>query len=168
MALETERLRLRGWRDSDIDAYAAMVADPEVGRFLGGPMDSVTGAWRHLAFMVGHWELRGYGIFAVERKEDGELIGRVGFINPAGWPGFELGWTLARPHWGQGYATEAALSCLRFAFEELKRDRVISLIPHGHERSLALARRIGERPAGETQVKGTPVTIYARDRTDWP
>jgi len=67
------------------------------------------GARRFLAAAcrrIGHWTLRGYGTWAVERKSDGAFIGRVGLINPEGWPGLEVGWTLGKPYWGQGYATE--------------------------------------------------------------
>ena len=90
--IETERLLLRPFSADDYENYAAMCADPEVMRGLGTgvPMDR-TDAWRHLAFAMGHWQLRGFGWYAVERRTDGEFVGRVGFLQPEEWPGFELG-----------------------------------------------------------------------------
>src|SRR5829696_4722730 len=93
--LATERLILRPFRDEDLDTYAEICADPEVMRYLGDgtPLDRV-GAWRQLAFIVGHWQLKGFGLWALEEKASGALIGRAGLLHPEGWPGFELGWTL--------------------------------------------------------------------------
>ena len=87
--IETARLILRGWREDDLDAYAEMMADPEVMRFLGGE-SSRGDAWRGMATLIGHWELRGFGFWAVERKHDGALIGRVGVQYPEGWPSTEI------------------------------------------------------------------------------
>ncbi|HEX2268150.1 MAG TPA: GNAT family N-acetyltransferase [Pyrinomonadaceae bacterium] len=86
MQLETDRLILRMWREDDFEQYAAMCADPEVMRFLGGKTFEPLEAWRHLAFIVGHWQLRGYGHWAVEEKASGELVGRIGFLNPEAGP----------------------------------------------------------------------------------
>src|SRR5713226_8257785 len=91
--LETERLLLRMWREDDFEAYAEICADPEVMRYLGGKPLSRLDAWRNMAMMVGHWHLRGYGHWVVEEKASGKFIGRIGFLNAEGWPGFELGWT---------------------------------------------------------------------------
>ena len=105
--LQTPRLTLRMLRESDIDAYAEMCADPDVMRYLGdGQPLARPLAWRNLAMMVGHWSLRGYGLWAAVERSSGVLVGRIGFWNPEGWPGFELGWMLRRSFWGLGYATE--------------------------------------------------------------
>lgn len=159
--LETERLLLREFRGTDLEAYAPMQADPEVMRFIGdGKTFERDMTWRSIAGMLGHWRLRGYGMWAVEEKATGILVGRAGFIDPPGWPGFELGWLLGREYWGRGYATEAARRCLRYAFEELGRDRVISLIRHANAPSIRVAERIGEKPAGEVEVMGSMALVY--------
>lgn len=166
--LETERLILRMLTVGDAEEYARICADPEVMRYLGeGKPLSKLEAWRSMAFMVGHWHLLGYGIFAVEEKASGKLVGRIGFLNPAGWPGFELGWTLARESWGKGYAIEGARRALRYAFEELDRDHVISLIIPENKPSIRVAERLGEELEGKTELMGHEVLIYGIDRADW-
>jgi RimJ/RimL family protein N-acetyltransferase len=160
--IETQRLRLRPFRGEDLDAYAALCADIEVMRYIGtGVVLSRAEAWRSIAGMLGHWQLLGYGMWAVERKSDGVLLGRAGFLNPPGWPGFEIGWTFARAHWGQGYASEAARRALAYAFEDLRRDRVISLIRPGNERSIRVAEKLGERLTGEVELLGSKALVYA-------
>ncbi|MEP6820290.1 MAG: GNAT family N-acetyltransferase [bacterium] len=162
--LETDRLIMRMWRDEDHEQYARLCADPEVMRFLGGKTFSLTESWRHMAFMIGHWQLRGYGIWAVEEKGSGRLLGRIGFMNPPGWPGFELGWTLGREFWGRGYATEGARRALDYAFTELDKDHVISCIHPDNVPSIRVAERLGEKLEGESEIVGIRVLVYGVDR----
>src|SRR5437868_1248835 len=107
-SLETDRLILRMFRESDLDAYAEMCGDAEVIKYLGGVPMTRSEAWRNMAMVLGHWQLRGFGLWAVEDRHSGVLVGRVGCWRPEGWPGLELAWTLRRAFWGRGYATEAA------------------------------------------------------------
>ncbi|HKY21839.1 MAG TPA: GNAT family N-acetyltransferase [Vicinamibacterales bacterium] len=163
--LETERLKLRMWCESDLDAYAEMCADPQVMRYLTqGKLFTRADAWRSIAFFMGHWQMRGYGHWAVEEKATGRMIGRIGFLNPEGWPGFEIGWTLASPTWGKGYATEGAKAALQYAFTELDRPHVISLIHPENASSIRVAERLGERLEGQTRIVDCDVLIYGIDR----
>jgi RimJ/RimL family protein N-acetyltransferase len=163
--LETERLLLRGFRPEDIDAYAAMHADPDVMRYIGeGKPLSREDAWRSMAMLAGHWVLRGYGIWAVEERASGILAGRVGLYYPEGWPGQEVGWTLARPFWGKGYAYEAARAAFAYAFETLRWPRIISLIDPENSRSIALAERLGERLEREVELRGRRTLQYGIER----
>jgi RimJ/RimL family protein N-acetyltransferase len=164
--LETGRLRLRPLRATDIDDYAALYSDRAVLRYLGGgpePWDRGR-AWRHLAFVMGHWQLRGAGMWAVEHKERGAFLGMTGFAAPDGWPGFELAWTLAPRWWGNGYATEAAGEALAHAFSTLRMERVISLIHPENRASIRVAERIGERPRGRMDHLGREMLCYGLDR----
>ena len=111
--------------------------------------------------------LRGYGIWAVEGRQTGNLVRRVGLFNPEGWPGLELGWVLARSCWGKGYATEAARRALEYLFKELNRQRVISLIHPENHSSIRVAERIGENLEGQTDLFGHPVLVYRIDRRSW-
>ena len=149
--LETPRLRLRGWTESDFEPYAGMMADADVARFIGGAM-ARNDAWRSMAAIVGHWALRGYGFWVVERKTDGAFLGRVGLWQPEGWPALEVGWALDRPHWGQGYATEAAHAAFDHGFRTMPVSRLISLIDPKNGPSQRVAERLG-------QTKGAPATI---------
>ena len=163
--LETERLLLRMWREeTDFEPYAEMCADPDVMRFLGGKVFDRFEAWRSMAFFIGHWQLRGYGPFAVEEKSTGKFAGRIGFLNPVGWPAFEVGWTLGKQFWGKGYATEAGRRCLDYAFNELDKSHVISLIHPDNKGSIGVAQRLGEKVEGKTQLFGHDVLIYGIDR----
>jgi len=168
--LETERLILRGWRPDDFEALAAIHGDPDVMIFLGG-VQSRSDAWRSLAGLMGHWAMRGYGKWAVERKSDGAMMGRVGLINPEGWPGLEVGWTLGRPYWGKGYATEAAAAAMRYGFLTQPVDRLISCIDADNVASQEVAKRLGET-RGESAVlhiggKKYPIDVWSVTRTDW-
>ncbi|MBV9817713.1 MAG: GNAT family N-acetyltransferase [Solirubrobacterales bacterium] len=160
--LRTPRILMRQFRQSDLDAYAAMVADPEGARFLG-PLLHREQAWRGMAMHAGQWALRGYGSWAVQQRRDGSFLGRVGLWHPEGWPGIELGWILARPAWGHGYATEAAGLAMRWAWSTLGLPRLISLIDPDNLASVAVARRIGMSPAGEAEICGHRVVVYAVD-----
>lgn len=91
-------------------------------------------------------------------------MGRIGFLNPDGWPGFELGWTLGRESWGKGYATEGARSALAYAFNELDKDHVISLIHPENQASMRVAKRLGEQREGTAEILGIQVLVFGIDR----
>jgi len=169
--LETARLILREWRAADLDAFAAFYADPEVMRYLSGEPLARNDAWRNMSSAAGHWVLRGYGLWVVERKSDGAVLGRVGLINPEGWPGLEVGWTLGRPYWGQGYATEAARPAMNYAFLTQNVDRVISLIDADNKASQAVAQRLGETcgPDYELVIAGKSYStqMWSITREEW-
>jgi RimJ/RimL family protein N-acetyltransferase len=169
--LQTERLLLREMRESDLDAFASFMADEDVVRYLSGVTMTRDEAWRSIATGLGHWHLRGYGTWAVERKSDGAFMGRVGLINPEGWPGLEVGWTLGKPYWGGGYATEAALAAIRYTFLTQPVDKVISCIDPDNAASQAVAKRVGETKGPRTELKiGTkayPIDIWSISRVEW-
>ena len=161
LTLDTPRLLLRQFTQADWPAYAEMCADADVMRYIGpGQPQSDVEAWRSMAAFLGHWALLGYGMWALERRDRGVLLGRVGFIDRPGWPGFELGWLLAREHWGHGYAREAATTALRHAFEVLQRERVISLIRPQNLRSIALAEALGYGLAERIDLMGGEALVY--------
>jgi RimJ/RimL family protein N-acetyltransferase len=171
--LETERLILRTWKLEDFDEFANIHADPEVMRFIGvdGKPMSRFEAWRAFSSVVGHWSLRGFGMFAVIERSSGLLAGRVGPWFPEGWPDFEVGWTLARRYWGRGYASEAVKACITYSFKELGRSHVISLIDPDNVRSIAVAGRVGERLEGHATLPLAPDKVilqYGVRREDWP
>lgn len=164
--VETERLTLRPFAIADFDAYGRMVGDAEVMRFIGGaPLVKSWEVWRNFSAVVGHWALRGYGLYAVVEKKTGDLVGRVGLLNPIGWPGVEIAWTLCRDCWGKGYATEAAAAIGRVGFGHLEADRLISLIHLDNIASQRVAERLGAVRDGTTDFfgPGTPTYVYRHD-----
>lgn len=161
--LETPRLTLRGLRDDDTDAYAEMLADPEVTRFFDGPVER-SEAWRQMALHAGHWVLRGYGQWALERRSDGAFVGRAGLWRPEGWPGLEVGWTLSRSAWGHGYATEAAAAARDWAWSELAAHSLISLIVPDNAPSIRVAERLGMRRLRDGEVNGRACRVYGMHR----
>ena len=166
--LETPRLRLRMFRQTDADTYADMLADPEVARYLshGQPL-SPSDAWRHMAMLVGHWQLFGFGPWAVEERASGELVGRIGPFCPAGWPDLELIWTIRRQSWGQGFATEGARAALAYVFQEMGRDRVISLIRPQNTASIRVAEKLGQRLQDCMDFYGEEALVYGIRRDEW-
>jgi len=108
-AIRTARLLLRAFRASDLDAYSAMQANPEVMRYMVMGRTAVPAeVWRTMLMSLGSWALRGYGMWACERIDGDIFIGSVGIFEPLDWPEPEIAYSLDRPFWGQGYATEAA------------------------------------------------------------
>lgn len=146
LALSTSRLLLRQWRDSDLDAFAAINADPEVRAHFPGLLSRDESA-AELARAAAHIETHGWGFFAVERRADAACIGMCGLkwvsFEAAFTPAVEIGWRLARPAWGQGLASEAAHACVRLGFAELGLDEIVSFTVPGNLRSQAVMRRIG-------------------------
>lgn len=140
--LTTARLILRPPDSADFEALAAMHADPEVMRYLGGVQPRAV-AWRGLAGAAGSWSLQGFGMFSVFEAKSGAWIGRIGPIHPEGWPGTEVGWALARHAWGQGYAVEAAAAAIDFVVDTLGWTEIIHCIDPENRASQAVARRLG-------------------------
>lgn len=165
VTLETERLVMRQFRDDDLDAFHSMTSDPDVMRHIGdGHTFDREEAWKSLAQMLGHWQLRGYGLFALEERDTGQVVGRSGLYNPEGWPGIEVGWLLDRSSWGRGFATEAGRAALDYAWRELGVEHVISLIYPDNHASIRVAERLGETFEGTITRHGKPVSIYGIDR----
>ncbi len=142
MELETDRLLLRQWRPDDFDHYAEYYADEELARYIGGACDRQQ-AWRRWAAEIGHWTLRGYGFWAVEEKQTGNLAGCVGLWFPDGWPELELGYWLMPIAQGKGYATEASLASREYAYEVVGAKTLVSYIHPDNQASKRVAERLG-------------------------
>ncbi len=145
IVLRTERLILRDWQDSDLAPWAAMNADPEVREHLG-PVLSAAGAAASVRKFQDQLDRDGFGFWAVEVRATGEFIGFAGLdpVDP-GQPftGVEIGWRLARPAWGHGYATEAGTAVLEYGFTTLNLPEILAITVPANVRSQAVMRRIG-------------------------
>ena len=145
--LETERLRLRPWWETDLDAFAAFCADEKSRKFLGGTLTRAD-AWRSMAVITGHWALRSYGIWVIEDKATGQFAGYSGLWNPEGWPGPEITWSVCTAFRRRGYAVEAARRARAYAYDELKWPTAVSII-HPRQCALPACRRPCRRRTGE-------------------
>ena len=165
ITIETARLVLRPFAEGDLDAYAALCADAEVMRYVadGRTLDRET-AWRQIAMFLGHWTLRGHGLWALEPKAGGPMIGFAGLWSPEGWPGIEIGWRLARPAWGRGYATEAATVVRDWAFADPRLDPLVSVIDQDNARSIRVAEKIGGALARRLDGEDAHRLLYAYRR----
>jgi RimJ/RimL family protein N-acetyltransferase len=183
--METPRLVMRSWTPADVAPYAATIADREVMRHLGAGRryrlkrafaDAIATVWDiearlDVRRLKRHWVDHGWGEWAVEESDTGAFVGRVGFRYH---PDFredssqvEIGWLLARPFWGRGYATEAGEVALQAGFERLGLERVVSVTTPANERSVAVARNLGMTEAGHTHWHGLDVMWSAIDRSEW-
>jgi [ribosomal protein S5]-alanine N-acetyltransferase len=158
--LETQRLILRPFRESDVDDFTAMMTAAPVRASLYVP-DTYgrDDAWVSMALWRGQWELRGTGHWALEEKGSGAFVGRAGSHWPerAGWPGIEIGWTLHPDHWGKGYATEAGAAAVEYVFAHHAVDEIYSAILPENTASAAVARRLGFEPWEERTLAHFPL-----------
>ncbi len=142
--LRTVRLLLREWLDADLAPFAAVNADPAVTEFLSAPLTRAESD-AFVARMRVRWAEDGFGLWAVERLEDGAFLGFTGLARPV-WapePVPEVGWRLARGAWGRGYPTEAATEALRFGFEDLGLAEIVSHTTVSNARSRRVMQKLG-------------------------
>jgi RimJ/RimL family protein N-acetyltransferase len=146
--IDTERLLLRGWKPEDHAPFAAICGDPEVMRYIGnGSTRTPDDAARYIGAFEREWTERGFGLFAVESKQTGGLIGFTGLS----WPGFlpevlpsiEIGWRFSKPSWGKGYASEAASAALAFGVNELGITDIVSIYQIGNGASARIMQKLG-------------------------
>lgn len=166
-AISTGRLLLRRWRVEDVAPFAAICGDPEVMRYIGaGATRTAEQAAASIRGFKHAWEEKGYGPFALERRDSGEMIGFTGLSEPAFlpeiMPAVELGWRLARRSWGNGYATEAARAVLDFARLELGLREIVSVFQTENAASARIVRKLGMRFDRETRdpTCGRLVQVY--------
>jgi RimJ/RimL family protein N-acetyltransferase len=162
----TERLALRGWRDEDVEPFAALCADPRVMRFIGrGQPQDRAQAEASLAAIRGHWVRHGFGLWAAEEPEGGELAGFIGLarLNDRS-AGVEIGWRLRREAWGRGLATEGARAARDHAFGELGLPRLVALVHPDNAASIRVTEKLG-MTFGRTRTNrhGTPERVYRLD-----
>ena len=103
-SIETARLKLRQWKEGDFDNFARYYADEDNARYVGGKKDPDQ-AWRHMALQAGHWQLKGFGYWAVDEKDTNVFVGCAGLWQSPGWPELELGYWLVKRAPGKGLRT---------------------------------------------------------------
>lgn len=158
--LRTGRLVLRAFRAADIDAWAAMEADPEVRRYRGNNPRSRAEAWTAAASGLGQWALRGYGPLVLELAADGRFVGYAGVNHPADWPEAELAYSLARNFWGRGLAVEATAAVRDWAFSEHGFTRLASFVLPDNTRSLRVVEKLGAVRERMVELRGVQAECW--------
>jgi RimJ/RimL family protein N-acetyltransferase len=165
LSLETSRLTLRPFEERDCDALHDMFSDEACVQYTIGQTLAHWQTWRALASYLGHWQLRGFGPYAVVEKSSGSMLGPVGLWFPIEWPEPEIKWSLARRFWGRGFATEAAVAVRDMARAALHRTRLVSVILPGNVRSRAVAGRLGGVHEKDIPFRGGVAEVHAYDLT---
>ena len=168
--LETARLLLRVPQAGDFERYAEVLGNEGAARHIGGCMPRAA-AWRRFLQMPGAWVLQGFGMFSVTDRASGRWLGQAGPWRPEGWPGNEVGWTFHPDAWGSGYATEAAVAAIDWAFDALGWEDVIHCIDPGNIASQAVACRLGSRNRGPGRLpepfQEAVVDVWGQTRAEW-
>ena len=165
----TNRLRLRAFRASDLDAYASMQANPEVMRYLVmGRTSTPVEVWRTMLTSAGSWALRGYGMWACEKIEGDAFIGSVGIFHPLDWPEPEIAYSLDQPFWGQGFATEAAVTARDWLFAHFPLKRAASFIRPDNLASKRVAERLGAACERTVELRGAALEYWVHYRPESP
>ena len=166
--IETARLRLRSFHSDDGDAMAAMLGDPAVTRYLGGTPFAREYSWRRMLTSQGLWSILGYGYWAVERRDNGLMIGQVGFADfkrdmlPSIENIPEMGWVFAPHGQGQGYALEAVEAGLRWADRSLPGQEFVAIIDPRNQGSIRVAEKSGFSGRGPATYDGNPILLFRR------
>ncbi len=158
--LDSERLILRQFQENDWQDLHEYYSDETATFFTMGRAVTEGETWRIMCGMIGHWQVRGYGPYAVEQKSSGKVMGTVGFWYPNDWPSPEIKWSLVRQYWGQGYAREAAKIVHAAGREYLPDIALISLIHVDNKASIGVALAIGANLESCVDYEGEPHGIY--------
>jgi len=165
----TARLRLRAFRAGDLDAYAAMQANPEVMRYLvTGQTATRVQVWYTMLTSLGSWALRGYGMWAVETVAGGRFIGSVGVFEPLDWPEPEIAYSLDQLFWHRGFATEAAAAARDWLFGQFPLARAASFIRPENQASIRVAERLRATCEGTIELRGVTFQHWVHRRTAAP
>ena len=157
--LETERLRLRHWRESDVDPLHVFYRDPLSAEIYGSGIER-SDVWRRMALAIGHWHLRGFGPWILEEKTSSRIAGQCGLWFPDGWGDVEVGYGIMPEFRGKGYASEAAARVRNYGYREKGIARLVSYIDPGNSASLRVAEKLGARLDGEFLLHGKAHQVY--------
>lgn len=166
--LETSRMRLRQFTLEDLDALSKIVGDPEVMKYIGaGGARGIQSAEKTIRIIMSHWEKHGFGIWALEEKATGKLMGWCGLQHLDKTPEVEVAYLLDSPYWRQGYATEAARAALRYGFENLNLDRIVAITRSENVGSYRVMEKLGMRYERDAHFYGVDVIYYAIKREEF-
>jgi RimJ/RimL family protein N-acetyltransferase len=159
--IKTTRLTLRVFSESDVPPHAQMCANRVCSRFLGnGEPLTDRQAWEQMAAFIGHWQLRGYGMWAIEETATGVFLGRAGLVCPPDWPGVQVSWLFGRSAWGRGIEYEALVEVLRYAHKEQSVDSVLAFVHPDDFPSEQIVLQLRGKRAETVKLHGTSWTTH--------
>lgn len=154
MIVETQRLWMRPLVETDFDDLFRLFSDPEVMRFVGRGVRTAAETRQRLDTMIGHWKRHGFGLWALIHKADSQFVGRCGFGILHSGEDAELAYTLLKPYWGQGLATEAARKAVEVAFEHFRLPRLVACADVENRASQQVLRKLGMSAVGQRVIDG--------------
>lgn len=157
--IETERLRLRHWRESDVDPFFDFYRDPLSAAIYGNDI-ARSDVWRRVGLIIGHWHLRGFGPWALEDKATGKFAGHGGLWYPDGWGDVEVGYGIMPEFRGRGYAAEVAGRVRDHGHRDIGLKRLVSYIDPANSASVKVAEKLGAAPDGEFLLHDKVHIIY--------
>jgi ribosomal-protein-alanine N-acetyltransferase len=166
--IETARLRLRPFAESDLEALVTLNSDREVMKYItdGAPMTREQSEAR-FEFYLNHWQQYGFGLFAIEYKDTDEFAGFCGMQYLDNTAEIEVGYRLARNYWGKGIATESSKACLKFGFDDLNLDRIVAVVRPDNLASQQVLEKIGLRYEKRAHYYNVDVMYYALNRNEY-
>jgi len=162
--VETKRLILRQFTESDWEDLHHYYSSDAATKFTVGRPFTEGETWRTMCSMIGHWQVRGYGPYAIEERQSGRVLGTAGFWFPNDWPSPEIKWALAPDYWGKGFASEAARAVQKIGQDFLPHISLISFINADNHASIQLAKAIGACFEEEVPFRGAQWHIYRHPR----
>jgi RimJ/RimL family protein N-acetyltransferase len=159
LTIISHRLTLRQFKDEDWKSLHEHYSDVDGTKFTFGRSLTQGESWRAMASMLGHWQLRGFGPYAVVNTESGEVLGTAGLWCPNDWPEAEIKWALVKRHWGHGYASEAVRALQRPAYLALGK-APISFINAENVPSIKLAEAVGATFESSKMFRGSLWHVY--------
>lgn len=166
--IETARLRLRPFAESDLDALVVLNSDRDVMKYItdGEPMPREQTEAR-LQFYLNHWQQYGFGLFVIEYKDTGECAGFCGLQYLDNTPEIEVGYRLAKNYWGKGLATESSKACLSYGFDDVKLDRIVAVVRPDNLPSQHVLEKIGLKYEKFAHYYNVDVMYYAINRDEY-
>jgi len=165
--LETEHLRLRQWRETDVDPYLAFYRDP-LSAILYGDDVTRSDVWRRVCSFIGQWYFRGYGMWALEDKATGQFAGYGGLWNPPEFGDVEVGYGIAPQFRGRGYAPEAARAARDFGYGPCGLKRLVSYVRPSNPQSIRVAEKLGAEPEGEFLLHSMAHIVFLHRKSSLP